>query len=71
MTVTLVNPDGLPKVDVLVVSRRRMDDQQRRALLEGLLNFGDCFSYALARDLHEPLLFRGEDFPHTDIAPGL
>jgi ribonuclease VapC len=31
------------------------------------LNLGDCFSYALARDLGEPLLFKGEDFTHTDI----
>ncbi len=32
------------------------------------LNFGDCFSYALAKDTGEPLLFKGEDFGHTDIA---
>lgn len=31
------------------------------------LNMGDCFSYALARDLHEPLLFAGRDFALTDI----
>ena len=31
------------------------------------LNFGDCFSYALARELNEPLLFKGDDFRHTDI----
>jgi len=31
------------------------------------LNFGDCFSYALARIAGEPLLFKGEDFRHTDI----
>lgn len=31
------------------------------------LNFGDCFAYALARDLAEPLLFKGDDFRHTDI----
>lgn len=31
------------------------------------LNMGDCFSYALARDLNEPLLFKGRDFTHTDI----
>lgn len=31
------------------------------------LNFGDCFSYALAATLDEPLLFTGEDFAHTDI----
>jgi ribonuclease VapC len=31
------------------------------------LNFGDCFSYALARALDEPLLFKGNDFLQTDI----
>jgi ribonuclease VapC len=31
------------------------------------LNFGDCFSYALARSLGEPLLFVGADFSETDI----
>lgn len=31
------------------------------------LNFGDCFAYALARATGEPLLFKGDDFVHTDI----
>lgn len=31
------------------------------------LNFGDCFSYALAMALGEPLLFVGEDFGQTDV----
>lgn len=31
------------------------------------LNFGDCFAYALARERNEPLLFKGDDFRHTDI----
>jgi ribonuclease VapC len=31
------------------------------------LNFGDCFSYALAKSLDEPLLFKGDDFSKTDI----
>jgi ribonuclease VapC len=31
------------------------------------LNFGDCFSYALARFAQEPLLFKGKDFSRTDI----
>ncbi len=31
------------------------------------LNFGDCFSYALAVLTREPLLFKGDDFPKTDI----
>jgi ribonuclease VapC len=32
------------------------------------LNFGDCFAYALAKESGEPLLFKGDDFHHTDIA---
>ena len=35
------------------------------------LNFGDCFSYALARATGEPLLFKGDDFVHTDIVSAL
>jgi ribonuclease VapC len=31
------------------------------------LNFGDCFSYALARAKREPILFKGDDFGHTDL----
>jgi ribonuclease VapC len=30
-------------------------------------NFGDCFSYALARDKREPILYKGDDFIHTDL----
>jgi len=32
------------------------------------LNFGDCFAYALARVSGEPLLFKGDDFRHTDVS---
>ncbi len=35
------------------------------------LNFGDCFAYALARTRNLPLLFKGDDFIHTDIEPAL
>ena len=31
------------------------------------LNLGDCFAYALAKETGLPLLFKGEDFVHTDI----
>ena len=31
------------------------------------LNLGDCFAYALAKDKDEPLLFKGNDFKHTDV----
>jgi ribonuclease VapC len=33
------------------------------------LNFGDCFAYALAIDTRRPLLFKGDDFARTDVAP--
>ena len=33
------------------------------------LNLGDCFAYALAKEKGESLLFKGEDFRHTDIEP--
>jgi len=35
------------------------------------LNFGDCFSYALAKAFREPLLFKGDDFTRTDIESAL
>jgi ribonuclease VapC len=33
------------------------------------LNYGDCFSYALAKISGEPLLFKGSDFSQTDLLP--
>jgi ribonuclease VapC len=35
------------------------------------LNFGDCFSYALAKATGEPLLFKGDDFRKTDVLPAI
>jgi len=35
------------------------------------LNFGDCLAYACAHARGESLLFVGNDFPHTDIAPAV
>ena len=35
------------------------------------LNFGDCFAYALASVTGEPLLFKGDDFTHTDLRSAL
>lgn len=35
------------------------------------LNFGDCFAYALAKAVREPLLFKGKDFTHTDVRPAI
>lgn len=35
------------------------------------LNFGDCFAYALATVMREPLLYKGNDFGHTGIGSAL
>jgi ribonuclease VapC len=35
------------------------------------LNFGDCFAYALAAARGEPLLYKGDDFSRTDVAPAI
>lgn len=35
------------------------------------LNFGDCFAYALSATSGEPLLFKGDDFTHTDVLRAL
>lgn len=35
------------------------------------LNYGDCFSYALAKTTGLPLLFKGKDFSATDIVPAV
>jgi ribonuclease VapC len=35
------------------------------------LNFGDCMTYALAKDLGKSVLFKGGDFSKTDIEPAL
>jgi ribonuclease VapC len=35
------------------------------------LNFGDCFSHALATVMGEPLLFKGEDFAKTDVVAAI
>lgn len=35
------------------------------------LSFGDCFSYALAKAFREPLLYKGDDFTHTDARNAL
>jgi ribonuclease VapC len=34
---------------------------------EAALNFGDCLAYALAKAMGEPILFKGNDFRHTDL----
>ena len=50
-----------------VVARQAYRDFGKGSGHPAQLNFGDCFSYALAATRLEPLLFVGQDFTHTDI----
>lgn len=49
------------------IARQAYRDFGRGSGHPARLNFGDCFSYALARDKREPILFKGDDFIHTDL----
>ena len=49
------------------IARQAYRDYGRGSGHPANLNFGDCFSYALAAERREPLLFVGDDFGHTDI----
>jgi ribonuclease VapC len=49
------------------IARQAYRDYGRGSGHPANLNFGDCFSYALARIKREPLLFKGDDFAHTDV----
>ena len=53
------------------VAREAYRDFGKGSRHRARLNFGDCFAYALAKDLGEPLLFKGADFTHTDVTPAL
>lgn len=64
------------------IELRPVDESQARLAREAFLrfgkgrhpaglNFGDCFSYALARTLDAPLLFVGDDFGQTDVRAAL
>ena len=49
------------------IARQAYRDYGRGSGHRANLNFGDCFSYALARVKREPLLYKGDDFVHTDL----
>jgi ribonuclease VapC len=51
------------------IARQAYRDYGRGSGHPANLNFGDCFSYALAREMREPLLYKGDDFVHTDLRP--
>jgi ribonuclease VapC len=68
--------DALQRYEIAVVAvteaHARIARQAYRDFGKGsghraLLNFGDCFAYALAIDTGEPLLFKGDDFSHTGV----
>src|SRR5437868_4926422 len=53
--------------EIAIEAFRRFGKGRHRAAL----NIGDCFSYALAKAMDLPLLFKGDDFLHTDVEPAL
>jgi ribonuclease VapC len=74
--------DGVRDLDLFIakaqISLISVDEEQAHVARDGFrkygkgrhpagLNYGDCFSYALARSRDEPLLFKGQDFLKTDV----
>ncbi|MFG1466806.1 type II toxin-antitoxin system VapC family toxin [Xanthobacter sp. DSM 24535] len=61
------------EIEIIAVTAEHSDQARRvwRRYGKGRhragLNYGDCFSYALAAATGEPLLFKGRDFAQTDI----
>lgn len=60
------------RVDAVTPNQARIAREAYREYGKGSghkagLNFGDCLAYALAKDVGEPLLFKGDDFVHTDV----
>lgn len=53
------------------IARQAYRDYGRGSGHAAKLNFGDCFSYALAREKREPILFTGVDFRATDLEPAV
>jgi ribonuclease VapC len=51
------------QAEIAITAFRRFGKGRHRAGL----NIGDCFAYALAKSIDQPLLFKGDDFVHTDI----
>ena len=52
-----------------LIARQAYRDFGKTSGHSAKLNFGDCFSYALAKSTGEPLLFKGSDFSQTDVKP--
>jgi ribonuclease VapC len=64
-TEIMAEPVTLEQADI---ARAAYRDFGRGSGHPAALNFGDCFAYALAKSTREPLLFKGDDFSHTDVA---
>ena len=65
---------GITVVAVTEAAARRAADaysQWGKGVHPAALNMGDCFAYALAKELDCPLLYVGDDFARTDIAAAL
>ena len=58
-------------VEQAKIARQAYRDYGKGSGHPAALNFGDCFSYALAREKREPMLWKGGDFGHTDIRPAI
>jgi len=61
----------LVSVEQAQIARAAYRDFGRGSGHPARLNFGDCFAYALAIDQGESLLYRGDDFSHTDVRSAL
>lgn len=53
------------------LARQAWRDYGRGSGHPARLNFGDCLAYGFAKGEREKLLFKGDDFTHTDIEPAL
>ena len=64
---------GKSKIEVIPVDEGQVNEARRawrrfgRGRHPAGLNYGDLFSYALARTTGQPLLFKGDDFARTDV----
>ncbi|MBX3529533.1 MAG: type II toxin-antitoxin system VapC family toxin [Rhizobiaceae bacterium] len=68
----LIEPELVPfDVEQFLMARSGYERFGRGSGHPAGLNFGDCFAYALAKTRGLPLLFKGDDFVHTDIVPAL
>jgi ribonuclease VapC len=61
----------VPVTAEIAARARRAHNQFGRGQHPAKLNYGDCFAYATASVLGQPLLFKGNDFAQTDITPAL